>query len=263
MPKLIRKLKKIIEEIIMTFFFIASPICFFIALFMGKVPTNAILWLLLPLLFIIVLCISHITLTIYTIAGHYSNKFLNRCCWSRFVLMTLTGASVTAWIYTCFIALTITDFFHFENYNYYIYIITFFSCWTTLKNSTPYYIAKLKSPNTPADRMIDADSNRVVILLLYFVFILVTHNVSGDTLNSLEIIMLCFMFYLAFDRLYATIVSNLTGYKDTFYHIKEEYTKTVKNSNLEYKEFEERMTENEKLNHTDFETTSNTGSSPE
>ena len=82
--------------------------------------------------------------------------------------------------------------------------------------------------------MIDADANRVVILLSYFIFLLINQIKSTTKLDFDELIMLGFLFYLAFDRLYASIISNLPTYKDIFNYMKQDHEVEVKNRNIDY-----------------------------
>lgn len=229
---MIKKIAKKIYDIIVTIIIFGCPICFFIV--MRKIPFGTLVWLLLPLISIIIIYILHFGLFFYEYFGNYSERFLNRCCWFNFIIMTLFGLSLTAFFYTCYIGLTIVNFFNFENTSIYIYIFTFIACRATLLNSTPYYIQKLKKSKTPFRPMIDADANRVVIMMSYFVFLLVTQIKSSTKLSFHDMLMLGFMFYLAFDRLYASIISNLPTYKDIFDYMKQDHETVVKKRNKNY-----------------------------
>lgn len=53
-------------------------------------------------------------------------------------------------------------------------------------------------------------------------------------MSNAEIISFCFLIYLAYERLYATIISNLPIYKETFDWMKEDTEKWLKKRNKDY-----------------------------
>ena len=85
--------------------------------------------------------------------------------------------------------------------------------------------------------MYNADANRILILMAYVAFLLITNNISQkNEIDSVVLIGICFTFYLAFDRLYISIVSNLPAYKEAYGLVKEEREVHLKKVNIYYKE---------------------------
>lgn len=233
-----RCLKRIIKKVIdiaMAIIIFGCFICFFFTI--DDIQPQIRFWLLLPLYIILFVVFLHIVLIIYEINGKYSDVFVNRCCLSYFILESLIGFCGTAFWYTSFIGLTIVDFFHFGDIRMYFLILTCVAIRNTLINSTPYHIEKLKAGNKPVKRMYNADANRILILMAYVAFLLITNNISQkNEIDSVVLIGICFTFYLAFDRLYISIVSNLPAYKEAYGLVKEEREVHLKKVNIYYKE---------------------------
>ena len=208
---------------------LGCPICFFIVI--GRISSENLIWFLLPVISILIITLLHIILKIYEITGKYSEPFLNRCCMYRYILLFLLGIFMTLFFYTSFIALSSVNFFHFKNTSIYIYIFTFIACHATVVNATPQYINKLRVRKKTLKTYVDADANRIVILLSYFVLLLIKQNQLNNTMIGLGL-----LFYLAFDRLYISIISNLSFYKEEYEKIKKDHIIEVKKCNLDYKD---------------------------
>ena len=233
-----RRLKRIIKiviDIAMAIIIFGCFACFFFTI--GDIQQHIRFWLLLPLYIILFVVFLHVVLILYEIRGKYSDVFVNRCCLSYFILESLIGFWITAFWYTSFIALTIVDFFHFGDIRVYFFVLTCVAIRNTLINSTPYHIEKLKAGNKPVKRMYNADANRMLVLMAYVAFLLITNNISQKTeIDSVVLIGICFTFYLAFDRLYMSIISNLPAYKEAYCLVKKEREAHLKKVNIYYKE---------------------------
>ena len=109
-----------------------------------------------------------------------------------------------------------------------------FACIFTTISSSPYFIRKAKSTQKTMKRNIEADANRIFILIAYMMFLIVTCIQTNAIMSNIEIVSYCFLINLAFDRLYATIISNLPTYKETFDWMKEDTEDWLKKHNKDY-----------------------------
>lgn len=166
----------------------------------------------------------------------YSEHLLNNISWCWFIYKITNALFTIALFYFWMIGITICDYFHLGNTSIYIIICTLVACFFTTISSTPYFIRKIKSPRNQPKRSIEADSNRVFILIAYIFFLIVTCIQTNASLSNTEIITSCFLIYLAFDRLYTTIISNLPIYKETFDWMKEDTEEWLKKNNKDWLE---------------------------
>ncbi len=165
----------------------------------------------------------------------YSENLLNNISWCWFIYKITNALFVTAMFYFWMIGITICDYFHFGNTTIYIFFCTLVACIFTTFSSTPYFIHDLKKTSKkPLNRSIEADANRVFILVAYMIFLIISCIRTNTIMSNAEIISFCFLIYLAYDRLYATIISNLPIYKETFDWMKEDTEKWLKKRNKDY-----------------------------
>ena len=165
----------------------------------------------------------------------YSEHLLKNISWCWFIYKIMNALFVTSMFYLWMIGITICDYFHLGNNSIYIIICTLFACVFTTISSTPYFIRKIQNSKKPSKRSIEADANRVFIMIAYMTFLIVTCIRTTATLSNFEIVASCFLIYLAYDRLYATIVSNLSVYKETFDWMKKDTEDWLKKNNKDYK----------------------------
>ncbi len=231
-------MKKNIEKFFYIFYLILWPFMFLggilITILVFIYTSDAIFWLALPVALGCSLQSFKLLYEFFAIKCRYSILLLNTISWCWFIYKILNSIFITATLYFWLIGATICDYFHFGNTSLYIIICTMLACVFTSISSTPYFIRKIISPNKQAKRSVEADSNRIFILIAYMLFLIVTCIKTNATLSNSEIITSCFLIYLAYDRLYATIISNLPIYKETFDWMKEDTENWLKKKNEDY-----------------------------
>ena len=196
---------------------------------------DAIFWLALPFALGCSLQSYKLLYVAFATNCRYTNRLLNTISWCWFIYKILNSILTKATLYFWIIGATICDYFHWGNTSIYIIICTLFACIFTFISSTPYFIQRIKPSKIQKKRSIEADANRLFILIAYLVFLIVTNIQTTAPLSNVEIITSCFLIYLAFDRLYATIISNLPIYKETFDWMKDDTEDWLKKNNKDYK----------------------------
>lgn len=196
---------------------------------------DVLFWLVFPFAAAAFLQTFKISYEIFAEYCPYSEQLLNNISWCWFIYKVINSLFTTAVFYSWMIGVAICDYFHFGNSSIYIIICTLFACVFTTISSTPYFIRKIirKSKKT-LKRSVEADANRVFIMIAYIAFLIITCIRTNATLSNVEIITSCFLIYLAYDRLYATIVSNLSIYKETFDWMKEDTEDWLQKKNRDY-----------------------------
>ena len=232
-------MKKSIKKIIyIIYYFTLWPLMFFggisIPVLVFIFTKNAVFWLALPLALECSLQSFKLLYEIFATKCQYTNQLLNTISWCWFIYKILNSLFITAILYSAIISATICDYFHLGNTTIYIIICTMFACIFTTISSSPYFIRKARSTQKQIKRSIEADANRFFILIAYMVFLIVTCIKTNTIMNNIEIVTSCFLIYLAFDRLYSTIISNLPIYKETFDWMKEETEEWLKKKNEDY-----------------------------
>lgn len=201
---------------------LSFPICLFFV--SNSLPSGIKLWLFMPINIFIVLLLLMALLGIigYStiwIVDKYPEHFLNWVVSSVALSYFFAYFFFILSIYSSFLGLSLTDFYHFNNDKYYVYLLTVISCINSVEESLPFYLYRINQ-RSPEQKETTLLINRLVIFLSYIVFLLVTHSQSMFELSIGEKLILSFTFYLAFDKLYITIGDNLPSYKEYFVTIK-------------------------------------------
>lgn len=228
----------IIEKTIYIIYLILWLLMFFCGITMTVLvfiyTKDAVFWLALPFALEWSLQSFKLLYELFAKNCRYSDCLLNTISWCWFIYKILNSLFLTATLYSIIISATICDFFHLGNTTIYIIICTMFACIFTTISSSPYFIRKAKSTQKTMKRNIEADANRIFILIAYMMFLIVTCIQTDAIMSNIEIVSYCFLIYLAFDRLYATIISNLPIYKETFDWMKKDTEDWLKKHNKDY-----------------------------